>query len=151
MSFLKNLFGSRSTPEKNKPSENGPKSDRPSSTQRRQDRASGKKTEQKTGQNTSQKNGYSRKGQSKQRSQKQNKPKFTPPTPPALETIGFFGELDPPDELTSAISALGFTDATPVQRDVLPHSLAGEDIIAQAQTGTGKTAAFLISRLTYHL
>ncbi len=151
MSFLKNLFGSRSTPENNKLSENGPKSDRPSHAQRRQDRASGKKTEQKAGQNTSQKKGHSRKGQSKQRPQKQNKPKFTPPTPPALETIGFFGELDLPDELTSAISALGFTDATPVQRDVLPHSLAGEDIIAQAQTGTGKTAAFLISILTYHL
>ena len=46
---------------------------------------------------------------------------------------------------------MGFVDCTPVQKEVLPHSLDGKDIIAQAQTGTGKTAAFLISIITYHL
>lgn len=46
---------------------------------------------------------------------------------------------------------LGFTYATPVQKAVLPHSLDGSDIIAQAQTGTGKTAAFLLSILAYDL
>ena len=64
---------------------------------------------------------------------------------------GDFAKLDLPQELDRAISEMGFTDCTPVQKEVLPHSLDGMDIIAQAQTGTGKTAAFLISVITYHL
>jgi ATP-dependent RNA helicase RhlB len=62
-----------------------------------------------------------------------------------------FAELDLPDELNRAIISLGFTSCTPVQKEVLPYSIDGRDIIGQAQTGTGKTAAFLISILTYHL
>jgi len=62
-----------------------------------------------------------------------------------------FAKLELPEELEDAILDLGFTSATPVQNEVLPHSLDGRDIIAQAQTGTGKTAAFLISILAYEL
>ena len=62
-----------------------------------------------------------------------------------------FAQLQLPEPLERAIIDLGFESATPVQRDVLPHSLNGRDIIAQAQTGTGKTAAFLISILAYDL
>ncbi|MBO6554997.1 MAG: DEAD/DEAH box helicase [Pseudomonadales bacterium] len=62
-----------------------------------------------------------------------------------------FEKLDLPEELEDAILDLGFSSATPVQNEVLPHSLDGRDIIAQAQTGTGKTAAFLISILAYEL
>ena len=62
-----------------------------------------------------------------------------------------FEKLDLPEELEDAILDLGFESATPVQNEVLPHSLDGRDIIAQAQTGTGKTAAFLISILAYEL
>lgn len=62
-----------------------------------------------------------------------------------------FAQLDLPAELNRAISDLGFTSCTPVQKKVLPYSLDGRDIIAQAQTGTGKTAAFLISIITYDL
>ena len=62
-----------------------------------------------------------------------------------------FAKLDLPDELGQAILELGFDSCTPVQNEVLPHSLDGKDIIAQAQTGTGKTAAFLISIITYDL
>lgn len=62
-----------------------------------------------------------------------------------------FAELDLPPELGRAIAGLGFPGCTPVQKQVLPHSLDGKDIIAQAQTGTGKTAAFLISIITYEL
>ena len=62
-----------------------------------------------------------------------------------------FASLDLPDELNESIANLGFTDCTPVQKEVLPFSLDGRDIIAQAQTGTGKTAAFLISIITYDL
>jgi len=42
------------------------------------------------------------------------------------------------------IDASGYEDATPVQEQVIPHIMAGKDIIASAQTGTGKTAAFLL-------
>lgn len=62
-----------------------------------------------------------------------------------------FAELELPVELLDAIADLQFTSCTPVQKEVLPHSIDGSDIIAQAQTGTGKTAAFLISMITYHL
>lgn len=62
-----------------------------------------------------------------------------------------FAILDLPAELEDAIIDLGFQSPTPVQAMVLPHSLNGKDIIAQAQTGTGKTAAFLISILAYDL
>ncbi len=62
-----------------------------------------------------------------------------------------FVGLDLPEALARAIVELGFSSGTPVQNQVLPHSLDGRDIIAQAQTGTGKTAAFLISIITYDL
>ena len=62
-----------------------------------------------------------------------------------------FARLNLPDELGQAIIELGFDSCTPAQNEVLPHSLDGKDIIAQAQTGTGKTAAFLISIITYDL
>ncbi len=62
-----------------------------------------------------------------------------------------FQRLDLPEELGRAILDLGFESCTPVQNQVLPHSLDGKDIIAQAQTGTGKTAAFLLSIITYDL
>jgi len=45
----------------------------------------------------------------------------------------------------SGIRAAGFTECTPVQAMCLPEALKGKDIAAQAQTGTGKTAAFLIA------
>src|SRR5215470_11562621 len=46
------------------------------------------------------------------------------------------------------IRAAGFTRCTPIQEKVLPLSLAGRDVAGQAQTGTGKTAAFLITIFT---
>ncbi len=62
-----------------------------------------------------------------------------------------FARLNLPEPLERAILDLGFQNTTPVQAQVLPHSLDGADIIAQAQTGTGKTAAFLLSIITYDL
>ena len=62
-----------------------------------------------------------------------------------------FDRLKLPEQLQKAILDLGFDSATPVQRAVLPYALDGSDIIAQAQTGTGKTAAFLISILAWEL
>jgi len=56
-----------------------------------------------------------------------------------------FIELDVPYEVKQGIEHAGFSICTPVQEAVIPRALRGEDVAAQAQTGTGKTAAFLIS------
>jgi len=56
-----------------------------------------------------------------------------------------FSELDLPYEVRQGIEHAGFSICTPVQEAVIPRAVRGEDIAAQAQTGTGKTAAFLIS------
>ncbi len=56
-----------------------------------------------------------------------------------------FSELDMPFEVKQGIEHAGFSICTPVQEAVIPRALRGEDVAAQAQTGTGKTAAFLIS------
>ncbi len=48
------------------------------------------------------------------------------------------------NRLLEGIEASGYDDATPVQEQVIPLVLAGKDVIASAQTGTGKTAAFLL-------
>ncbi|MCL5423342.1 MAG: DEAD/DEAH box helicase [Nitrospirae bacterium] len=56
-----------------------------------------------------------------------------------------FEELDIPEQVLDGIRAAGFTECTPVQALTLPEALRGRDIAAQAQTGTGKTAAFLIA------
>lgn len=47
-------------------------------------------------------------------------------------------------QLMEGIEASGYENATPVQEKVIPSILAGQDVIASAQTGTGKTAAFLL-------
>lgn len=64
-----------------------------------------------------------------------------------------FSELALSEELQEAIAEMGFDEATPIQAEAIPHILEGKDIIGQAQTGTGKTAAFgipLIDRLDAH-
>jgi ATP-dependent RNA helicase DeaD len=53
-----------------------------------------------------------------------------------------FEEFNLRDELNQAINKAGFTEPSPVQEQAIPIILDGHDIIAQAQTGTGKTAAF---------
>ncbi len=55
-----------------------------------------------------------------------------------------FAELGLAKPLLKACKASGFTHATPIQAQTLPKILAGKDIMGQAQTGTGKTAAFLL-------
>ena len=50
-----------------------------------------------------------------------------------------------PPKVNQATDALGFTEMTPIQEKVLKFTLAGHDAIGRAQTGTGKTAAFLVS------
>ena len=49
------------------------------------------------------------------------------------------------EELLKGISDSGYVNCTPVQEQVLQNSLEGRDLYVQSQTGTGKTAAYLIS------
>src|SRR6058998_1161624 len=56
--------------------------------------------------------------------------------------------FDLPEPVMAGIRAAGFTRCTPIQEKVLPLALAGRDVAGQAQTGTGKTAAFLITVFT---
>ena len=56
-----------------------------------------------------------------------------------------FDDLELSKELLRGVSDLGFKYCTPIQAAILPYSLRGQDAIGKAQTGTGKTAAFLIT------
>ena len=56
-----------------------------------------------------------------------------------------FDDLELSKELLQGVSDLGFKYCTPIQGAILPYSLRGQDAIGKAQTGTGKTAAFLIT------
>jgi len=65
-------------------------------------------------------------------------------TPARSNVVTTFAELKLPSQLIAATDELGFTHCTEIQGLTLPAIAAGNDIAAQAQTGTGKTAAFLL-------
>jgi len=56
--------------------------------------------------------------------------------------------LDLPEALLKGLSEAGFAYCTPIQAQTLPLALAGSDVAGQAQTGTGKTAAYLLATMT---
>ena len=56
-----------------------------------------------------------------------------------------FKDFDLPEKLMEGIEAAGFTFCTPIQAKTFPLALKGVDVAGQAQTGTGKTAAFLVA------
>jgi cytochrome oxidase assembly protein ShyY1 len=58
-----------------------------------------------------------------------------------------FADLDLRPELVGALNALGYEEPTPIQREAIPPLLAGRDLLGQAATGTGKTAAFALPLL----
>src|SRR5690606_6179292 len=58
-----------------------------------------------------------------------------------------FADLGLSPVLVEALTALGYEEPTPVQQAAIPHLLKGRDILAQAATGTGKTAAFALPLL----
>ncbi|MCL4442234.1 MAG: DEAD/DEAH box helicase [Firmicutes bacterium] len=65
-----------------------------------------------------------------------------------------FGELEISKRIVDGLIEMGFEEPTPIQQLAVPQVLAGHDIIGQAQTGTGKTAAFsipLIERLDFRI
>jgi len=66
--------------------------------------------------------------------------------PPSSDGASFFHSFGLDERIVRALTQdLAFEQCTPVQDKVLPHSLAGVDVTGRAQTGTGKTAAFLIT------
>jgi ATP-dependent RNA helicase RhlB len=64
-----------------------------------------------------------------------------------MSPIGF-ASLDLPEPVMRGIRDAGFVTATPIQEGALPLALRGRDVAGQSQTGTGKTAAFLIAAFT---
>ncbi len=70
---------------------------------------------------------------------------------PPKEGATRFHDLDLPPEILHAVADLGFQYCTPIQAQILPKTLMGTDAAGRAQTGTGKTAAFLISLFTHML
>ena len=77
-----------------------------------------------------------------------SEPADSPGGPIAAAEGAPFASLDVPPEVSAGIRDAGFTHCTPIQDKSLPLALAGRDVAAQAQTGTGKTAAFLITLFT---
>ena len=55
-----------------------------------------------------------------------------------------FNDFNLHPELLKGIDKAGYTDCMPVQEQVLTHAFSGRDLYVQSQTGTGKTAAFLV-------
>ncbi|MEJ7667405.1 MAG: DEAD/DEAH box helicase [Casimicrobiaceae bacterium] len=64
-----------------------------------------------------------------------------------MQTNTTFGELKLAEPLLQALRACGYEHATPIQAQTIPALLAGRDVIGSAQTGTGKTAAFILPAL----
>jgi ATP-dependent RNA helicase RhlB len=69
----------------------------------------------------------------------------------AAESEILFSELNLPPELQAGVAAAGFRVCTPIQAATLPRALQGQDVAGQAQTGTGKTAAFLLATFNHLL
>ncbi|MDR2195949.1 MAG: DEAD/DEAH box helicase [Gallionellaceae bacterium] len=65
----------------------------------------------------------------------------------APETTSAFASLNLNPSLLKAVESSGYTTPTPIQEQAIPEILAGHDLMASAQTGTGKTAAFILPAL----
>lgn len=92
-------------------------------------------------------------GQKSPRRRRNSNQKDTPWTPadfvvPAEEGKVRFHDFNLPDSLMRAVADLNFQYCTEIQSETIPAALAGKDIIGKAQTGTGKTAAFLLGIVT---
>nr|WP_042142593.1 MULTISPECIES: ATP-dependent RNA helicase SrmB [unclassified Pseudoalteromonas] len=60
-----------------------------------------------------------------------------------------FADLELDEKLLNAVNKVGYTEPTKIQKLVIPRALEGRDILASAPTGTGKTAAFLLSAIQF--
>src|SRR5512146_3588184 len=70
-----------------------------------------------------------------------NRPRVQQPASDGFASLG----LSP--KLLDTLTSLGYEEPTPIQREAIPPLLAGRDLLAEAPTGTGKTAAFALPTL----
>ena len=70
-------------------------------------------------------------------------------TTPEPDAVVAFADLELRSELLAALDELGYEEPTPIQREAIPPLLAGRDLLGQAATGTGKTAAFALPLLQH--
>src|SRR2546430_8615317 len=68
-------------------------------------------------------------------------------TPRTVDDLTSFADLALLPELLHALAELGYEEPTPIQREAVPPLLQGRDLVGQAATGTGKTAAFALPML----
>lgn len=156
---ITNLFKSNKPTQTDSANKKTPVDSAPKKSQAKktQNKSSQNKSDNKPKANNSQKN-----QQSKSKSQNKPAPKKAPQPPkeivipevvevPAEEGKTRFTELPIRKEILAATQSMGFKFATPIQEQSLPSSLAGQDIAGKAQTGTGKTASFLIAAINHML
>ena len=79
-------------------------------------------------------------GKTRRRSHRKKRPTESLET--ASSGTDFFGDLPVSSSLAKALSQVGYVAPTPIQQAVIPSVSKGLDVVGQAQTGTGKTAAF---------
>ncbi len=83
--------------------------------------------------------------------QQQEAPTQESPTTASTNINSEFEKFGLHPHLLAAISDLGYSHCTPIQAETLPYTLKRQDMIGKAQTGTGKTAAFLITIIDHFL
>ena len=66
----------------------------------------------------------------------------------AAEPVVTFADLTLSEKVQAAVAAAGYVHPTPIQAGAIPHAVAGKDVLGIAQTGTGKTAAFVLPMIT---
>ena len=142
--MIKKLFGRPNKTEDKPQQNNGAKQ---SSSQSKSAKAPQKKDTSR--QNTSNHHSSKKNKKPHQKSKKNVSPKqkwdISEFNVPEVEGKTRFHDLNLNNQLMQSIHGSGFTYCTPIQAQTLPHTLKGLDIIGKAQTGTGKTAAFLIT------
>ncbi len=79
---------------------------------------------------------------------KEPRAKADRPVDPVAKTGPTFADLPLKQEVHEAIEASGYDTPTEIQSEIIPHMLDGRDVLAQSQTGTGKTAAFALPILS---
>ena len=112
----------------------GPRGDRP----RRDDRGGKGRGERDRG------HGRDRGGQGVDESYKERKHVEQPAGPAPEVEIPLFAALGLEGKLLAGVAAMGYSEPTPIQEHAIPRVLAGRDVVGCAQTGTGKTAAFVL-------
>jgi ATP-dependent RNA helicase DeaD len=69
------------------------------------------------------------------------------PNQPDIKNKSSFSDLGLSDSILKVLDSIGYETPSPIQQECITHLLNGHDIIGQAQTGTGKTAAFALPLL----